>query len=141
MEDFKTWLRIYDYENDCAIPEEFIPALHDAFVAGGGEKPKKKKNSQKSLFDGFEDDLSIADIYTDMPEYVNEKQQPPIITATFKFQTLEDYDDFKTKISKYLYNGEKVFDGKQKLTEKQSWYPHKPKASQYCYVDKEKGDK
>ena len=69
-----------------------------------------------------------------MPEYNNVRQPEPLITATFKFRTEEDYNKFKTLVQEYIFKGEKVFDGMQKKTVKSSWYPHKEKASGYEYI-------
>ena len=120
---FIEWLKLFDAKNDCAVPEDLIPVLEEAFEAG--VKSKKKKKS-----------FDVNELYTDMPEYENEEQEKPLITATFKFATKENYEDFKEKVCKFIFNGEKVFDGMQKLDAKQSWYPHKPKASRFIYVDK-----
>ncbi len=68
-----------------------------------------------------------------MPEYNNIKQEKPLITATFKFRTDADYKKFKDLVQVHVFNGEKVFDGMQKKEAKQSWYPHKEKASKYVY--------
>lgn len=77
----------------------------------------------------------VEELYFDMPEYDNEKQPQPLITATFKFSSKEDYDKFHSLVKEHLYDGEKVFDGMQKLEAKQAWYPLKEKASNYRYVD------
>ena len=69
-----------------------------------------------------------------MPEYNNREQDSPLITATFKFNSEEDYLKFKDLVQKHLYNGEKVFDGMQKIEAKSSWFPHKAKASTYEYI-------
>ena len=69
-----------------------------------------------------------------MPEYNNKKQEEPIITATFKFKTEKDYLKFKDLVQKYIYNGNRVFDGMQKVDKKNAWYPHKEKASRYEYI-------
>ena len=34
-----------------------------------------------------------------------QKQEEPIITATFKFKTEKDYLKFKDLVQKYIYNG------------------------------------
>ena len=69
-----------------------------------------------------------------MPEYKNKLQEDPEITATFKFRNQNDYEDFKEKVKKYIYNGEKVFDGMQKIEAKQAWYPLIEKGSKYLYT-------
>jgi len=77
---------------------------------------------------------TIDEHWQNMPEYNNVQQPEPFITATFKFQNQEDYDEFHAKIKKYLYNGEKVFDGMQKKDKKQTWYPLKEKARNYEFI-------
>ena len=69
-----------------------------------------------------------------MPEYNNIKQPEPIITATFKFQTQEDFDLFKELIRVHLYNGVRPFDGMQLKEKKNALFPHKDKPSKYKYV-------
>ena len=75
-----------------------------------------------------------ADHYVGMPEYNNIKQDEPLITATFKFRTQEDFDLFNKLIKEHLYNNEKVFDGMQKKTIKSAWFPANEKASKYKYI-------
>jgi len=70
-----------------------------------------------------------------MPEYNNTPQPKPLITALFKFATVEDYDTFHNFIKQGLYGGKKVFDGMQRKDAKQAWWPLKEKASKYIYED------
>ena len=72
--------------------------------------------------------------WQDMPEYNNVNEPPPLITATFKFKSEQDFLKFKALIQEHVYDGEKVFDGMQKKEEKNSWYPHKERPSKYIYV-------
>ena len=74
--------------------------------------------------------------WVNMPEYNNINQPPPEITAKFKFRNYDDYEMFKEKIKKYLYNDEKVFDGQQKINEKQAWFPLREKDRKYYYLSK-----
>lgn len=74
------------------------------------------------------------DEYVGMPEYNNKPQEDPKITATFKFKSQEDFDEFHKFIKEGLYNGAKVFDGMQRKDKKSTWYPLKEKASKYKYV-------
>lgn len=76
---------------------------------------------------------SLEDHWQDMPEYDNVKQPEPLITATFKFATIDAYNDFHVKVKEHLYSGQKVFDGMQRKDKKQAWYPLKEKASKYEY--------
>jgi hypothetical protein len=69
-----------------------------------------------------------------MPEYNNVKLPAPLITATFKFATQKDYDEFHSIVKTSLYGGKKVFDGMQRKEAKQAWYPLKEKASKYRYL-------
>ena len=69
-----------------------------------------------------------------MPECDNVKQPQPKITATFKFRNEKDYNEFKDKIKKHLYDNQKVFDGEQKKDKKQAWFPLREKDSKYYYL-------
>ncbi len=82
----------------------------------------------------IEEENSWQKEWIGMPEYNNKKQEEPIITATFKFKTEKDYLKFKDLVQKYIYNGNRVFDGMQKVDKKNAWYPHKEKASRYEYI-------
>ena len=74
--------------------------------------------------------------WKDMPEYDNINMPPPLITATFKFRTKEDFEEFKKLVKEYVYKGEKTFDGMQREFVKQAWFPLKEKASKYIYGEK-----
>jgi len=75
----------------------------------------------------------IEEHWINMPEYNNIKQPEPLITATFKFRTEEDYAEFHNKVKELIYGGVKVFDGMQRKDKKQAWYPLNEKASNYEY--------
>ena len=77
----------------------------------------------------------VRQLYFGMPEYENENEEPPAITATFKFETQDAYDEFHALIKTHLYGGKKVFDGMQGLTRKQAWFPLKQKASEFEYTE------
>jgi len=66
-----------------------------------------------------------------MPEYNNEKQKDPFITATFKFKNQEDFDYFNKFLRENLYNNVKVFDGMQRKDKKSTWYPLTEKPTNY----------
>lgn len=68
-----------------------------------------------------------------MPEYDNKSQPEPLIIAKFKFGTQEAYNEFHSLVKKYLYGGQRVFDGTQRKNEKQAWFPLKEKGSKYLY--------
>ena len=87
---------------------------------------------QKEFF--AEDNQSIEDLYTDMPEYNNAKQPNAEITATFKFRNQEDYEKFHKLIKNHVYKTNKVFDGMQKKDKKQAWFPLKEKPSNFYYL-------
>lgn len=70
-----------------------------------------------------------------MPEYNNEERKPPVITATFKFRSEEDFELFNKTIKEHLYNGEKPFDGMQRKDVKSTWFPLTEKANKYTYKD------
>jgi len=77
------------------------------------------------------------DHYKDLPEYNNVKQEEPLIVAKFKFRSQEDFEEFNDLLKKHVYKTNKVFDGMQRKTEKQAWYPLKEKASKYLFVDQD----
>lgn len=70
-----------------------------------------------------------------MPEYNNVVIEDPEIVVTIKFRNNEDFEDFKNKAQEYLFDGEKPFDGMQRKTVKNTWYPHKTKANKYRYIN------
>ena len=59
-------------------------------------------------FDGIL--LDPMDDWVGMPEYVMEKEIKPMYTATFKFRTKEDYEVFKEKARKHIFDDQKMFD-------------------------------
>lgn len=73
--------------------------------------------------------------YIGMPEYNNKKQLDPLITATFKFRSEEDFEEFNKLIKLHLYNGEKAFDGMQRKNVKSTWYPLNEKPNKFIYSD------
>jgi len=89
-----------------------------------------KKAIQDTL---FEVPTEIERHWTDMPEYNNTEIDGPEITWKFKFRNEEDYEDFKEKVKKLIYNGDKCIDGNQAKKEKQSWYPLIEKSTNYAY--------
>ena len=91
---------------------------------------------QDSLFKDNDTLNDWKNEWVNMPEYNNINQPPPEITAKFKFRNYDDYEMFKEKIKKYLYNDEKVFDGQQKINEKQAWFPLREKDRKYYYLSK-----
>ena len=93
---------------------------------------------QNKLFKDNENVNNWQNEWVNMPEYNNVKQDKPKITATFKFRNNDDYEIFKNKVKKYLYNDEKVFDGQQKIDEKQACFPLREKDKKYYYLSKGK---
>jgi len=87
---------------------------------------------QQSLFDYEES--KWQDEWIDMPEYNNFKQSPPLITATFKFKSKEDFDLFMQSVKENLFDGKRVFDGKQKKNEYSAWYPLDERPSENIYI-------
>jgi len=73
------------------------------------------------------------DHWKEMPEYNNVEATPPFITATFKFRNQADFNMFNALLRKYLYDGEKVFDGMQRKDVKSTWFPLNEKANKYVY--------
>lgn len=73
--------------------------------------------------------------WVDMPEYNNTKPCVPEITTTFKFRNKEDFEKFMHVVKKELYNGKRVFDGKQFKNNYTAWFPLDPRPSEYVYVE------
>lgn len=71
--------------------------------------------------------------WKNMPEYNNVNEEDPKITVTFKFRTQEDYEEFHKNIKQYIFNNEKVFEGKQTQTKKSAWYPLKQRPGNLRY--------
>jgi hypothetical protein len=69
------------------------------------------QDEKQATFEGF--DFSWQDYYENMPEYDNENLPPPLITATFKFRTQEDFELFNSLLKEHVYKTNKVFDGMQ----------------------------
>ena len=93
--------------------------------------PKTKKKFKRNKNIGAN---SWEKEWVNMPEYNNVPQPEPFMTVTFKFRSLEDFKKFNTVIKKTLYNGEKVFDGRQRKTIKSAWYPSLEKAKNFIYI-------
>ena len=72
--------------------------------------------------------------YIGMPEYNNKKIEPPLIIASFKFRSKEDYDEFMNVVKQQLYNDKRVFDGKQKKNDYSAWYPLDLRPSEHIYI-------
>ena len=87
-----------------------------------------------SLFEDTEASVEQGNEWVGMPEYNNINLPKPVITATFKFASKEDYLKFKELVQEHIYNGDRVFDGMQRKDKKQAWFPHKEKGSRYKYV-------
>ena len=83
-------------------------------------------------FDGIL--LDPMDDWVGMPEYHMEKELKAMYTATFKFRTQADFEDFKAKAKKLIFDDAKVFDGKQGEFDKQAWYPLDEPPSKYIYA-------
>lgn len=77
--------------------------------------------------------LDPMDDWVGMPEYAMEREIKPMYTATFKFRNQDDYEDFKAKAKKFIFDDAKVFDGKQGEFDKQAWYPLDEPPSNYIY--------
>ena len=93
---------------------------------------------QIPLFDSKDIDInSCENEWVDMPEYQNVKQEEAEFTATFKFRTKDDYDQFHDLVKKHIYGGKKVFDGMQSLDKKQAWYPlNRSDSNTFRYTDR-----
>ena len=94
---------------------------------------------QESLFENIDDfDIQRSE-WVDMPEYNNVVEEEPLITATFKFKTEEDYNKFKKLVQEFIYKGDRIFNGMGDVTTKKStWYPAKERPNKYLYIDESK---
>jgi len=88
----------------------------------------------RNLF-GKETENNWKEEWKNMPEYNNIPQHEPLITATFKFRSQKDFEMFNSLLKRYVYKTNKVFDGMQRKTVKNAWFPLKEKASKYRYKD------
>ena len=68
-----------------------------------------------------------------MPEYSNQKEEP-LLTATFKFRTENDFTSFMEVVKRELYDGKRVFDGNQEKDKKSAWFPLASRPSEMVYV-------
>lgn len=62
-------------------------------------------------------------LWEGMPEFTQHEEPDPVITATFKFRTEEDFDVFKKKVQKHIFNNTGPFRGEQSKDKKQAWFP------------------
>lgn len=72
--------------------------------------------------------------YIGMPEYNNSKFIEPLITASFKFRTEEDFNSFMAVVKKELFQDKRVFDGNQSKELKSTWFPLEPRPSENIYI-------
>ena len=79
------------------------------------------------LFDDYDYRLH----WLDMPEFNQENEPDPEITATFKFRNEADYQQFKELLKLHVYDGAKFIDGYQEKKKKFTWYPLKEVRSNY----------
>lgn len=80
--------------------------------------------------------MKKEDIYkhwVGMPEYDNKQLADALITVTLKFKTQEDFEEFNRLLKTEIYQCNKVFDGMQRKTKKQAWFPLLEKGSDYEY--------
>ena len=70
-----------------------------------------------------------------MPEYDNADQTKAVRQITIKFATENDYEQFVERLKTNFYNGEKAFDGRQRVESKTTWWPPKEKAKNWRYDD------
>ena len=89
---------------------------------------------EMNLFGTQENEHDWRNEWVGMPEYNNPKPQPPEVTALFKFKSKEDFDRFMLVVKEQLYGGKRVFDGKQKKNEYNTWYPLEPHPSEAVYI-------
>jgi hypothetical protein len=94
-----------------------------------------KKSNQTNLFEELGVDEAWKEHWEDMPEYSSEGDNEAFMTATFKFKTQEDFDTFHSLLKEHLYDGARVFDGRQEKRKKNSWFPLKERPSEKSYHD------
>ena len=87
---------------------------------------------QEEIFDDLE--TPVLDDWVNMPSYKNVDEPEPEITALIKFRNKTDFDTFNELLRKYVFETNKVFDGKQEIAKKQAWFPLKEKSSKYHIV-------
>lgn len=73
--------------------------------------------------------------WTGMPEYDNADLNVPAISVRFNFPSLADYEHFCAVVSRELYGGARLFDGRQEKASKTTWYPRIPRGSDFVYAD------
>ena len=92
-----------------------------------------KEIEQMPLFDDIDEyDVNHRE-WKDMPEYNNVKPPEPLITVTIKFETEKDYDLFHKLLKKHIYNGNRIFDGAQRMNKKSAWFPSILGKQKYVY--------
>jgi len=89
------------------------------------EKIKKLEEKEKSRND------LINELWKEnnMPEYENRENKPPAMMAVIKFKTIEDFEEFKNLLIKYIYKNNLIFlaGPHQKENIKIAWFPQKEK--------------
>lgn len=90
------------------------------------------KKNQFKLFDNYKIN-DCKEHYNNLPEYNNIKIPEPKIIATFKFRNEKDFKKFEKVVKEHLYKNERVFDGMQTKTKKQTWFPLNEKSNKYRY--------
>jgi hypothetical protein len=78
--------------------------------------------------------LLWQDHYDGMPEYNNEKEPDPEIVAKFKFKSQHDFDLFCKVVKDSLYEGQRIFDGNQRVNDYQAWFPLPPRPSAFKII-------
>jgi len=111
---------------------------------GASDREANGSNQQRQASGGvlFVSDETLFDLseFTDwqkewkgMPEYNNQKEEP-LLTATFKFRTENDFTAFMEVVKRELYEGKRVFDGNQEKDKKSAWFPLASRPSEMVYV-------
>lgn len=108
-----------------------VPQIKD------GATLESKSTVRKSLFPTKNtpsvEPFDWKEHWVNMPEYRNKPEAEPEVVAVFKFKTRDDFEDFNAKVRKFVYDGDRVFDGAQKKQHKNTWYPLKEKDTKYMY--------
>ena len=95
----------------------------------------KELDAQEDLF-GF-DTPHWRKEWVGMPEFTSHRVDPEL-TATVKFRTVEDFEEFKRLNKKYVFDGATIFAGGGQFEDsKQTWYPALEKMSVQQYLDED----
>lgn len=92
---------------------------------------KKKKKKQLGFFSPRK--VNAFDAWKNMPEFKVQHEPKPVTTATFKFETEEDFQEFNNKLLEHkIFEDKKIF---SKQANRECWYPQKRRSPHFEYVN------